>query len=323
MENTFRRPEVVAPPRRRALTRLAAASAAGLVAAATVVAVGTPTQAITVGCTPWAKRTLLSGHGQLENLMLDGKGGLYLTDNSGGRLLRATPDGKVAVLATGLEGASGLASKGDGYVYLSTGNTPLANLFGPSSGTVVKYDPATGRRTTWASGLRVPNGIAFLPDGSLVATRALNVFGAQSGVTRTTGGSKGHDFSWIQTTSSNGGHVDASGTWYYFNNTLASEVWRARTTHPNQRQKLATLPLLTANDDLAPSRDGKKVYVAGYNGNTVTQVDVATGATCVIASGLSNPTSVRFGDGSGFAADRLYVTSFGNNGELVELTPPA
>jgi hypothetical protein len=51
----------------------------------------------------------------------------------------------------------------------------------------------------------------------------------------------------------------------------------------------------------------------------VIQVDPTTGASCVIASGLVNPASVRAGNGPGWPRDHLYVTSW--DGTIRELIP--
>jgi hypothetical protein len=63
------------------------------------------------------------------------------------------------------------------------------------------------------------------------------------------------------------------------------------------------------------------LYIAANATGEVIRLDPATGNHCLIATGLQNPSSVKFGRGPGWPADRLYVTAF--DGTVRELTPPA
>jgi hypothetical protein len=73
-------------------------------------------------------------------------------------------------------------------------------------------------------------------------------------------------------------------------------------------------------DDLTIDSKGV-LYVAANLAGEVIRLDPATGAHCVIVTGLQNPSSLKFGRGPGWAADRLYVVAF--DGTVRELTPPA
>jgi hypothetical protein len=63
------------------------------------------------------------------------------------------------------------------------------------------------------------------------------------------------------------------------------------------------------------------LYIAANGTGEVIRLDPATGVHCVIASGLQNPSSLKFGRGPGWAADRLYLVGF--DGAVRELKPPA
>jgi hypothetical protein len=62
------------------------------------------------------------------------------------------------------------------------------------------------------------------------------------------------------------------------------------------------------------------LYVAANGAGQVIQVNPATGASCVIATGLISPSSVRAGSGPGWPSGHLYVTSW--DGTVRELIPP-
>ena len=64
------------------------------------------------------------------------------------------------------------------------GAEPDAAVFGIPDGTITRVDPSTGATAVWASGLVMPNGLAFLPDGSAVTTRVVLGLGIPSAVTR-------------------------------------------------------------------------------------------------------------------------------------------
>ena len=51
------------------------------------------------------------------------------------------------------------------------------------------------------------------------------------------------------------------------------------------------------------------------------RLDPRTGKHCTIVSGMRNTSSLKFGRGPGWPADRLYVTGF--DGVVREATPPA
>ncbi len=313
---------------RHRLIGLAAATAVTALGTTAVVVVATSSSASAApsatsaptapaACAPWTVRTVLTGQGQLENLLPDGHGGMVLSVLDGNRLERVTPSGQVTTIATGLTAPGGLARRGD-QVYVVTGDSSSAALLGTTDGTVARVNLTTGAHTIWASKLIAPNGLALLPDGSAVATRPLVLFGTKSAVTRTTGGDHPNLF-WSSLTGTNGATLDSKGTWLYVSRSLAGEIWRIRVADPTQQEKVASVGAATFPDDLTVGPDGL-IYVAGYLAGTVIRVDPATGATCTVATGLSFPTSVRAGDGTGFPTSHLYVTA--HSGNLYELTPP-
>jgi len=118
--------------------------------------------------------------------------------------------------------------------------------------------------------------------------------------------------------------VDPTGTFLYAVQTFTqdSAVLRIRIADPTDMKVVATLadPGPKGLDDMTIGPDGV-LYVAANLAGEALRVDPATGEHCVIASGMQNTSSLKFGRGPGWRSDSLYVTGF--DGVVRELTPPA
>jgi sugar lactone lactonase YvrE len=82
---------------------------------------------------------------------------------------------------------------------------------------------------------------------------------------------------------------------------------------------VASLGSSKVPDDMTIDRKGR-LLIAAFGSGEVIRLDPDTGATCAIASGLQDPTSVRFGRGHGWSSHSLFVT--GADGTLRKLTSP-
>ena len=265
-------------------------------------------------CTHWRVRTLLHDQGWLENLGFDGRGGLTISALLQGRLLRLSPNGRLKTLVASVNAPGGQVRSGR-WLYFNTGDsTPVL-----PNGTIDRLDLRTGKRKTWARGLTMPNGLILLPNGDAVVSRDL---GTGTGLTRVRARDPRHpQFNWAKLDDTNGLAVDPSGRWLYVDRTLSpdGEVDRIRIAHPKTIERVGRLGAGVAPDDMTIDRKGI-LYIAGFSAGSIYRLDPKTLRSCAIATGLTQPTSVRFG-GSGWNRRALYATDAG--GHLSVLLPPS
>ena len=268
-------------------------------------------------CQAWSVTDLATGLGVLENL-LPTRNEIYY---SGDGVMRFTR-GAAPTLVTAADSPGALRIR-DGALWFVTGDGSVSGALGRSDGTLQRLDLRTHKQTTWATGLTMPNGFTFLPDGSAVTSRDVSGL-SPTGITRITPKHVVQP-SWVNQNDSNGLVVDRSGRYLYSDETFtyASTVYRTEIAHPSRRTVVATLGGLGVPkglDDLTMSSSGV-LYVAANSGGEVIRLDPRKGSSCVVASGLTTISSVRQGAGGAFPSGRLYATTF--TGRLVEITPPA
>ncbi len=281
----------------------------GLLATSAVpMASGSPRPTSAGGCSSWSVRTLLSGQGWLEDLAFDGRGSITISAISQGRLLKLTRGGELSTLLAPVVAPGGEIRRGH-LLYFNSGDTvPIA-----PTGTVDRLDLRTGRHVTWTRGLTMPNGLAVLPDGDAIVTSVA------TNLTRVPARDPGHPrFNWAAVDDTNGIAVDSSGRWLYVDRTLSSdgEVDRILISHPGRVKVVGHLGAGVQPDDMTVDRQGM-LYVAGFGTGKIYRLDPRTGSSCVIVSGLMQPTSAKFG-GPGWPSGDLFVTDA--SGHLSELT---
>jgi sugar lactone lactonase YvrE len=264
-------------------------------------------------CAPWKVKTLIEDQGWLENLAFDGRGGITISALAQNRLLRLSSKGRLSTLLRDVHAPGGQVRRGR-FLYFNTGNTvPLL-----PNGTIDRLDLKTGKRISWAKGLTMPNGLVFLPNGDAVASRDI---GTGTGLTRVRAKDRKHpQFNWARLADTNGMAVDPSGRWLYVARTGSpdGEISRVEIAHPRNVRVAGRLGAGVLPDDL--TADGRGVlYVAGFASGAIHRLDPKTHRSCKIATGIANPTSVRFG-GRGWNPDALYATDAA--GHLSVLRPP-
>jgi sugar lactone lactonase YvrE len=272
-------------------------------------------------CVPWTETPVASGLGSLENLAFDKRGGLLVSASEHDAILRLEPDGSSETFIPNVNAPGGIRVRRHS-VFFNTGDSLQSGTLGTADGTIDRYDFRTGKRRTWADGLVMPNGLAFLPNGDAVVSRDIN--GAGTGITRVRRADRGNpEFKWSPQPDSNGLVVSPGGKWLYTVETFTqtSRIFRIRISDPTDIETVVDLadPLFKGLDDMTRDRRGR-LYVAANPTGEVIRVNPETKVTCVIASGLSLTSSVRFGRGPGWDRRSLYVTGF--DGAVRRLSPP-
>jgi len=247
---------------------------------------------------------------------------MVISNQTADALQLVTAAGKVSTLVANVPSPGGIRFHG-GYMYFNTNNSLEAGAFQLTNGTIERMNLKTGRVTTWASGLSMPNGLGFLPNGNAVVTR--DVPGNGWGLTEIPANHPAKIVrDWVTTQDSNGVAVDPSGKWLYFDQTFdSSDIERASIADPRDVQVVGSLGLLLVLDDLTIANNGV-LYIASNRPDPfgeVIEFNPYTKAQCVIASGLGDPAAVKFGCGPGWSANSLYVSAW--NGDIYKLTPPA
>jgi hypothetical protein len=263
-------------------------------------------------CARWRVRGLLSGQGWLEDFEFDGRGGITISALTQGRILRLSAGGRLSTLVARVF-APGGERRRDRYVYFNTGDTIPVK----PTGTIDRLDLRTGKLSTWAGGLTMPNALIFLPGGDAVVSGDV---GSGIGLTRVPARDPRHpQIDWARIDDTNGLAVDPSGRWLYVDRTFSrdGEVDRVLIANPRTVQVVGRLGAGVGPDDMTIDARGV-LYVAGFLSGKIYRLDPRTHSSCAIASGIALPTSARFG-GPGWHSRHLYVTDA--SGHLSELTP--
>ena len=267
-----------------------------LLGAATALA---PTAGASSSCTPWSVSTVASGFGMLENLEFDGRGSMIVSETSPvgpGALRTVAPNGDRGTLVADVD-----------TLYFTTGNSAAAGLLDTRTGTVGTIDLGTGVRSTYASGLAMPNGLARSESGDLFTTRNL---GTLSGLTRV---AVDGSVSTVRTDLGSANGIGIGEGKIYVANTFDLETTltvldEKNPSGPAARIRIDGVGPLAMSDDLTVGDDGT-VYLAQNLAGRVVRIDPESGASCVIATGVPLTSSVAFG-GAGFDEEALYATSF-------------
>jgi hypothetical protein len=280
-----------------------------------------PASAGETSCRQWSQRTIVNGLGLLENLEPDGRGGMLVSAGTKRAILRVHPDGLAETLVPGVNAPGGQRVRGS-TLFFNTGDSAQSGLNGTRDGTIERVDLNSGVRSTYTSGLTMPNGLVFLPNGDAVVSRDL---GSGTRLTRIPDGNPAQpQFNWAGREDHNGLAVDTTKTFLYADETFTADsaIWRIRIDRPGEIRRVARLGdgrTGKALDDM--TIDGRNnLYVTAQVPGAIVRVNPLNGDSCTIISGLRNPSAVKFGRGTGWSPRNLYVTGF--DGTLRELVPP-
>jgi sugar lactone lactonase YvrE len=258
----------------------------------------------------------------LESAIVDDRGRLFFTSQTrhgllSGALLRLDrPDGTPIEVGGAIPSPGGLAFDPDGRLIVGYGCSIQGGLLGtliPRAGLLL-VDPDNGRRETYATGLRMANGVVRAPDGCVYASSDVSQWIERiepDGVV---------DRRWARVWSANGLALDQEGRYLYAAQTFApAAIVRVELDRPDAVTTLAR-PRPSARaampDGLAIDSAGR-VYVAVNGAGQIWRVD-PNGSIHVLARGLRFPSDVAVGRGNdGFSAGNLYAVTF--RGHVIEL----
>jgi hypothetical protein len=272
-------------------------------------------------CARWSERTIASGLGSLENVQPDGLGGLLVSASDQSAIVRLARDGSTTTLVGNVTSPGGLRVR-RGVLFFNTGDALESGLMDRPDGTIGRFDLGTRRRSVYAKGLIMPNGLVFLPNGDALTSRDA---GGPPAIYVVPHGDPAHHRAWAQTDDSNGMAVDRSGRFVYVNQTFKhdSPVLRIPIADPGRIDVIARVGEAKGLDDMTIDRAGV-LYLAANGSGEIIRLDPRTGRSCAIAGGAAdgwrNTSAVKFGCGPGWPSDHLYVVGF--DGVVRELTPP-
>jgi hypothetical protein len=280
-------------------------------AAASQDAQGAAAHRAAASCPVYKQHKIAYSLGILESLLPDNRGGMLLSASTGNAVERLTPNGQVTVLAK-LPSPGELVWHGKDTVMFPTGDALASGALSRADGTLSTLNLKTRKVTTVATGLTMPNGLA-VSRASAYVTRDL---GSGTGITRISLGRKPKVMtSWSTIADTNGIAIDAKRREMYVDQTftVGGPVDRIPMATPNAVTQIADLSQVGGSpvqllDDLTMANG--ILYIPGNGGGDLYSFDPLNGKSCLIATGLGNPSDVTVGTGHGWRKGALFVCGF-------------
>jgi gluconolactonase len=313
-------------------TRVRAKRAVAIACGAIAALLATASTSFAVALCPGAAkpRTIVSGQGSLESVIVGADGRLYYTDTDANAVMVLdAPGAAPRVFAAGIKGPGGMVFAADGRLVVGYGDsiaTAAPGLLLPKAG-LLSFDTQTGARRTIATKLTMANGVALAPDGTFYASQDVGV-----AIDRIRGGQVQR--AWATVASPNGLVVDATGRYLFAAQTFVpAAIQRIDLTDPNKKIawfRASPLDIAAGFDGMTSDARGR-LFVAANGGQQVWRINAdRTGCALTPRLGLlpaQGPSAVAFGASTGpFPADSLYAVTF--NGRVLEIphatdAPPA
>ncbi|WP_436752560.1 SMP-30/gluconolactonase/LRE family protein [Streptomyces sp. URMC 124] len=250
-----------------------------------------------------------------ENLEFDGRGTLWVAHLVKNRVEGYAPDGTLRT-SFPVSGPGGLRRGPDGMMYVNYGVSPLA-----TDGGILRFDPAAAapKPEKVVSGIRGINGLAIDASGNFYLSRELS-----TGIVKVRpDGTK--DEQWTRAADVFGANgLEIAGDQLYVSaiTDTSSPVYRIPLNDPARRTTVTHLSrnLLDMKflDDLTYA-DGSLI-VASFRDGELIRVDPDTGRSCVVASGLRMPSSVRVARGFGEHSDQHALFVVEASGRILKVT---
>lgn len=282
------------------------------------------------------------GSDVLENLLF-ADGSLWISDSTAGAIRRFDPAGAEMTGLPGVSSPGGLALGPDGLIYAGEGNAAAQAILRTGAARVIRFDAASPSATeqVYASGFNMPNGMTFGPNDDLFVSNDFDV-----GLVRIPRSDPSSWSVFADVWGTNGLVVDPAGTNLYAAITFdqRSPIERIPLANPASHETAVQLSFGVASlqpavhtdpdasaplagvkglDDMTRDADGVLYVVANGTGELI-RVDPSTGAACLIASGLRNPSSVRIAPpefAAGEATTTFFVTEFSGAIRRIVHTP--
>ncbi|MGW4481045.1 SMP-30/gluconolactonase/LRE family protein [Rhodococcus triatomae] len=298
-----------------------AVPAAGRLAAATVAALvlGTgsasafPFSPTTPTCGgAGAPRTLVAQPSAFEAVAFDRDGRMLLSNAFGNSVDAVDAPGAQPRPVATVPSPGGLAPLPDGTVLAGSGNSATAFL--TPAAELRQLNPATGAQQVVARGLSMANGVARAADGTVYASSdvepAIDRIAPDGRVER----------GWYRASTANGLALSPDGRTLYANvSTGDPSIVAIDTGTGESRVHFRPPPGLewAFLDDLDID-DAGRLYTNAFLAGQTWRVD-PDGSFCAVATGLVFPAGISVGtEGSSFAADSVYVTTY--SGSVFEIT---
>lgn len=250
-----------------------------------------------------------------ENLIFDRDGVMWVSNFLANKVTAYDQQGH-EMRSVNVKGPGGIALAPNGHIHVLTDIV----LTSGSNGTIASFDPTkvNPTLTTIATGLRAKNGMAMDAAGNHYVTTE-----GASNVARY--GPDGKlDERWTaeaDITGTNGIAIDGDTLYVGVLVGWASPLYVMPAEHPDQRRVLAKLsPGLfhwRGLDDITVI--GDFVYATSFVTGELIRVNKTTGDSCVLATGLSMPTSVRAPLSTTLTAPKLFVTQANGAISLIEV----
>lgn len=253
-----------------------------------------------------------------ENLAFDGLGAMWVSNlgwnGREGRLEKYDPAGTL-ISTLPLKVPVGVARGPDGLIYVSGTWNGVEGVF--------RFDPSAENPVPekFTDGLPGANGMTFDNDGNLYISDF-----QRTGITKIRPDGT-PDIDWTERAdvpSPNGLAVVDDVLYANVTLDLSAPIERVPLADPGAHAPMTYLsppPMVPKGlDDLAAG-PGRALYVAAYSSGELLRVDRETGEACVLASGLGEPTSVRFprAFGSFHPTRDLFITEVSGNIRHVRL----
>lgn len=264
---------------------------------------------------------ILTGQGSLESVIVDRRGRLFYTDTTRKALMRLdAPGARPVVVRDGIDGPGGLAFDGDGtHLFVGQGDSVGGGVQGNLQpvASLLRIDVDTGETATFASGLRMANGVVRASsDGKIYASTDI---GLNLDLIEPDGSVLPN---WATIPSANGLALDRDETHLFAAQTFVpaaiTRVDRARPTVTEQIFRATGADLVAGLDGMVMDVRERLIVAANALGEVWRVASDGSGAACALGRGLMNTSAVAYGRGStGFSAGRLFAVGF--DGKVVEV----